>query len=177
MPCDIIGGQCGAWGNKSIWPSACKTANMCQNSSNLQKLPKVPKTAKMPKAPNFTKLPFLPKSTVFSGDDPQMLPGSLMGQELQLVSKCCVWFQPAQEGPGGLPWPPKVSSVFSSQIRAQEPCPAFFSLPRAQGPWPAVQLAQGWYHVLRDLQGLFQWNHVLSRVRKGQETPGLYRTI
>ena len=66
---------------------------------------------------------------------------------------------------------PQVSSVFSSQTRAQEPCPAFFSLPRAQGPWPAAQLTQGWYHVLRDLQGLFQWNHVLSRVRKGQETP------
>ena len=122
---------------------------MCQNSQNLQKQPnsqklqKCQKLPKTPKAPNFTKLPFLPKSTVFSGDDPQMLPGSLMGQELQWVSKCCVWFQPAQEGPGGLPWLSQVSSVFSSQIRAQEPCPAFFSLPTGPGALTSCSASPG----------------------------------
>ena len=127
----------------------------------------------MGKSPDSAKILFSPKkhSTLWG-----WLPGVTRipyGPGASSVTECCEWFQPAQEGPSGLPWPPQDTSVFSSQIKAQEPCPAFFSLPRTQG------LVQGACPTFRDLQRLFPGETICfpgpERARKPQNCSGLYQ--
>ena len=144
MPCDIFGGQCGAWGNKSIWPSNCQTANMCQNSSNLQKqpnsqkLPKVPKTAKMPKTAKNSKSTkfhqtaiFVKKHSIFRGWPPDVTripygPGATMS-----VQVLCV----VPASPGGARWPPLAFPGFFSVLQPDKGPGALPSLLQpAQGP-------------------------------------------
>ena len=144
-----------------------KSAKNCKNAKNCQKPKKCQTT------PNCH---FCQKAQYFQGMTPDVtrIPH---GQELQMEPKCCVWFQPAQEGPGGLPWLPQVPSVFSSQLRAQDPCPAFSSLPRAQGLDQLSSQPRDGAMRSGTLRDCFQGNPCVFWPRNGQKAPGLKRTV
>ena len=157
-----------------------QTVKICKNCQNCQKLQKCQKLSKAQKMPNYTKLPFLPKSTVFSGDDPRChqdpsWPGATNGAKVLCVVPASPGgarrpplafpgsisvFQPAQ-GPGPLP----------SLLQPAQGPRALTSCPASPGMMPCVQGLSG--TVSREIHVVFG----LGMARKPQDWKGLFQPL